>query len=173
MAPFLEKLNARNKQQAGKEKKRNGLFSTHPEIEERITAIRAAAKGQAKGALMRERFAASIGFTAKPLGDVAVVEAPPGTVGTAGATTPPPAEAQKEEEKQSGFGRLVRRGRDAVKQVVPNQSTAKPDQELAVIDSGGTRGVDGDRYALGGPNSMPVETSVTDAELTAFAAAIR
>ena len=176
MAPFLETLNARNKQQAATEKKRTGLFSSHPEIDERIAAIRAATKSAAKGALMRERFAANISFNTKPLGDVAIVEAPQaGAIGTGGTGTPPPAEVKKEEEpKKGGFGGLVRRGTQAVKQVVPgNQSTAKPDQELAVIDSGGTRGVDADRYAVGGPDPMPVEVTITDADLTTFAAAIR
>jgi len=175
MAHFLEKLDARNKQQVGTEKKRNGLFASHPEIEARIAAIRASTKGAAKGALMRERYVASLSFTAKLLGDVAIVEPPAGTVGTAGSTAPPPADAKEEEPKKGGgIGRVLRRGRDAVKQVVPgNQSTAKPDQELAVIDSGGTRGVDADRYATGGPDPKAVETTVTPEELQTFAADIR
>jgi beta-barrel assembly-enhancing protease len=166
LGAFLDQLWARNKQQAGNSGKRNGLFASHPDMEARLSVIRELTKGAPKGTLMRERFVANAGFTVRPLGDLAIVEAPPGTP----AQPAPEAEKAKEKEKRGFLGRT----RDAARSVVNRgQATPRPEQEQAVIDSGGTRGVDADRYATGGPDKTGVDVTVTPDDLDVFAKQIR
>jgi predicted Zn-dependent protease len=160
LAEALKKIQARNSDRAEK----NGLFASHPVIKDRISnaekliakeKLTATATGQA-------RYAKTITFTAKGVGDIAmnVDGASSGLAsGDKKKEEDKKAEEKKEEPKKGRFGLGSIGGG---KQAQSNQQVA----------SAGTRGGVPDRDAKGGSNSSIVSVKVTAAELEAFKKAI-
>lgn len=150
---FLARLSERNSSTTG----RQGLFASHPEMKERLEALDREIRTQrlASTATLADRYKASISYTAKPVTEIATVEA--GSSGLAGGTTKPAEGPKKEESKKKGFG---------------VDGLAKPagsEQKSAeVTGSGASRGVDTERGARGGPVKTMVVVRVTPAELEAF-----
>ena len=159
LADFLERLDERNKDQPAN----NGLFASHPEMKERIEAIRKLA-GARTGATVEARYKSQIKYEATPVTAIATVEG--GASGLTGSTAPAKggdANETKTEEpkKKGGFGL------GGLKQAVaPEKQTAQ------VSASGGSRGVGPDRAAKGGSNPNLVKVAVSDADIAAFRKAI-
>jgi len=145
---FLTRLSERNTSATGKQ----GLFASHPEMKERIEALDSEIKARnyTSTAIFAGRYKATISYTAKPVTEIATVEA--GTSGLAGSTAKP-----ADEPKKTGFGlgSLLKPG-----------GTEKKSAE--VTGSGASRGVDTERNAKGGAVTTMVVVRVTPAELEAF-----
>jgi hypothetical protein len=154
LADFLTRLDERNKDQA----EQNGLFASHPAIQERIGKVRKAG-GAATGALVAARYTSTITYQPTEITKVAVVtEGSAGLAGsTAGKKDVKKAEPRKEEPKKGGFGL------GALKETI-----APEKQSAQVSASGGARGVGPDRSAKGGDNPNPVKVTVSAAEVEAF-----
>jgi predicted Zn-dependent protease len=161
LADFLARLADRNKGQAQK----NGLFASHPQMQDRIAKIRSevASRKLGPGALVDARYKQNIPFEAKPLTEIAQVQE--GAAGLAGGGSgsatksdekkdDKPAE-QPKKKKGFGLGSLT-------------QAVAPEQQSAQVTASGGARGVGPDRAAKGGPNPNIVAVTVTAADLAAF-----
>lgn len=154
LADFLARLADRNKDQ----QERNGLFASHPETRERISAIRSSAAGLSGSALVAARYRSAIKW--EPTDITEVPQATDGSAGLAGGSSAkpaPPAEKPAETPKKKGFGLSVLK-----KTVAPESRSAQ------VSASGGARGVGPDRNAKGGPNPTLVTVTVTSAQLEAF-----
>jgi hypothetical protein len=151
LADFLTRLDERNKDQA----EQNGLFASHPAMQERIGKVRKAG-GAASGAMVAARYAATIKYQPTEMTKIAVVTE--GSAGLTGSTTDKKQDtAKKEEPKKKGFGL------GSLKQ------TAGPEKESAQVSaSGGARGVGPDRSAKGGDNPNLVKVTVSAAEVEAF-----
>ena len=95
LGEFLKRLSERNKSTSGKQ----GLFASHPEMKERLATLDKEIKARkyASTAVLADRYKANISYTAKPVTEIATVEA--GSAGLAGSTTKP-----AEEPKKKGFG---------------------------------------------------------------------
>jgi beta-barrel assembly-enhancing protease len=121
-------------------KERSGLFASHPETKARMDALtRSIASGKlVAAATVASRYAASITYTAVP---VAAVTQP-------GSSSAP----------ASGGG-LGLAGRAALGRERSSDQT---------VSSAGSRGVNPDRDAPGGPNKTLVAVSVTAAEVAQF-----
>ncbi len=148
LGEFLKRLSDRNKSTSGKQ----GLFASHPETKERLATLdrEIRAKKYASTAVLGDRYKASISYTARPVTEIATVEA--GSAGLAGSTAKP-AEAPK--KKGFGLNALVKPG-----------GTGKKSAE--VTGSAASRGVDTERNAKGGPVKTMVAVKVSPAELDAF-----
>jgi predicted Zn-dependent protease len=153
LADFLARLGERNKNQA----EQNGLFASHPAMNERIEKIQKAA-GSGTGAPVAARYASSISYRPTDMATVAVVIS--GSAGLAGSTSgknDKKAEPKKEEPKKGGFG------------IGALKRTVAPEQPSSQVSaSGGARGVGPDRLAKGGDNPSPVKVTVSAADLEAF-----
>jgi predicted Zn-dependent protease len=154
LADFLARLADRNKNQS----ERNGLFASHPETSERISAIRAEAAGLQGRALVAARYTRTIQWQPKDIAEVPQASA--GSAGLAGGSTKTDASKEAkpaEQPKKKGFG------------LGALQKTVSPESQSAQVSaSGGARGVGPDRNAQGGPNPTPVVVTVTSGELQAF-----
>jgi predicted Zn-dependent protease len=148
LAGFLKRLSERNRDTTGKQ----GLFASHPEMKERLSTLEREikAKNYASAAVLAHRYASRISYTAKPVADIATVEA--GSAGLAGGTTKPAADPKK---KGFGLGSLLKPG-----------GTDKKSAE--VTGSAASRGVDAERNAKGGPVKTMVAVKVSPPELEAF-----
>jgi predicted Zn-dependent protease len=148
LADFLKRLSDRNKSATGKQ----GLFASHPEMKERIDTLdrEITARKYTSTATLADRYRATISYTAKPVAEIATVEA--GTSGLAGGTAKPTDEPKK---KGFGLGSLLKPG-----------GTEKKSAE--VTGSGASRGVDTERNAKGGAVKTMVVVRVTPADLEAF-----
>jgi predicted Zn-dependent protease len=148
LADFLKRLSARNKSATGKQ----GLFASHPEMKERLDTLdrEITARKYTSTATLTDRYKAAISYTAKPVTEIATVEA--GTSGLAGSAAKPTDEPKK---KGFGLGSLLKPG-----------GTEKKSAE--VTGSGASRGVDTERNAKGGAVKTMVVVRVTPAELEAF-----
>ncbi len=158
LSSFLTRLSQRNASSTEKQ----GLFASHPEIKERLAKLgrQIADRKLAAHAVLGDRYAAHISYTAKPITDIVAVEA--GTAGLTGGGTKSAESGPKEgdakaEPKKRGFGlrNMMKPGGEAKK-------TAE------VTGSGASRGVDTERNARGGPVKSLVTITVTPAELEAF-----
>lgn len=155
---FLTRLTARNK--AATEKQ--GLFASHPEMDERLAKIDKTIKDAklSAEAVLADRYKATIKYTAKPI--TAITTVSEGTAGLAGGSsgtsggTASDAE-KKEEPKKKGFGlgSLLK----------PGGSEKK---SAEVTGSGASRGVDTERNAKGGPVKTLVVINLTPADLAEF-----
>jgi beta-barrel assembly-enhancing protease len=145
---FLTRLAERNTGTSGKQ----GLFASHPETKERLATLDREIKARkyASTAVLGDRYKANISYTARPVTEVAVIEA--GSAGLAGSTTKP-AEAPK--KKSFGLGSLIKPG-------------ASEKKSAEVTGSAASRGVDTERNAKGGPVKTMVAVKVSPAELDAF-----
>jgi len=148
LGAFLKRLAERNSSTSG----RQGLFASHPEMKERLATLdrEITARRYASAAVLADRYKGRISYTAKPVADIATIEA--GAAGLAGSTAKP-AEAPK--KKGFGLGSLLKPG-----------GTEKKSAE--VTGSAASRGVDTERNAKGGPLKAMVAVQVSPAELDAF-----
>jgi len=148
LGEFLKRLSDRNQNSSGKQ----GLFASHPEMKERLATLdkQIKARTYASTAVLAERYRANISYTAKPVTEIATVEA--GSAGLAGSTAKP-----AEEPKKKGFGLSTL--------IKPGGSEKK---SAEVTGSAASRGVDTERNAKGGPVKTMVAVKVSAAELEAF-----
>ena len=154
LGEFLKRLSERNQNTSGKQ----GLFASHPEMKERLATLDKEIKARkySSAAVLGDRYKANISYTAKPVTEIATIEA--GSAGLAGSTKKP-AEAEKpaEEPKKKGFG---------LSSLIKPAGTEKKSAE--VTGSAASRGVDTERNAKGGPVKTIVAVKVSPAELDAF-----
>jgi predicted Zn-dependent protease len=156
---FLTRLQERNKDS----KEKRGLFASHPEMKERLERLtkQIAAQKLNATATLAERYAKNISFKPVAITSIAMAEAgSAGLTGGGGKAETPPAkkeEEKKEESKKRGFG---------LGRLMPTGGGEQKSTQVA--SSGGTRGVDPEKDAKGGPNPKPVPVKVTAADLAAF-----
>jgi beta-barrel assembly-enhancing protease len=160
---FLAHLAARNKGVA----QPNGLFASHPQLEERVSKINKAIKDAklSATATAQPRYASFIKFDAKPVVEVTTVEE--GTRGVAGGgSSTTDAEAKKEEaakkeepKKKGGFG---------VGSIASSLSGGQQSSSGQSGSSAGGRMIGPDNKATGGPNKTPVRVSVSAADIAEF-----
>lgn len=157
LSDFLTRLTDRNKKSTEKQ----GLFASHPEMEERLSKAGNQAKGfqPAGTAVLVDRYKASIPYEAAPIIGVATVEA--GSAGLTGGGGKDPAKKDggpdREPKKKRGFG--------LASLMKPGGSEKK---SAEVTGSGASRGVDTERNAKGGPVKTVVLVSITSADMNAF-----
>jgi len=156
LSDFLKRLSDRNKSATEKQ----GLFASHPEMQERLDRIGKdiAARKLVATAALADRYKANIKYTPKAQAEITGVAA--GTSGLAGGTsktTDDTAAAKPDEPKKKGFGLggLMK----------PAGSEKK---QAEVTGSGASRGVDTERNAKGGANPALVVVQITPADLDAF-----
>lgn len=142
LAGFLTRLSERN---AGL-KERSGMFASHPEAKARLDALqRVITSGKlTAAALVAPRYTQSITYKPVPVTAIPQV-APPTPTATAEA---------KPSGGGLGLGGLNPLGRE--------RSSSQ------TVSSAGSRGVNPDRDARGGPNKTLVSVTVTAAEIAAF-----
>ena len=147
MGEFLTRLAERNRDL----KERSGIFASHPETTDRLGVL-GKLTAKLKGlALVQARYTQSVSFKLVPVKEVA-------QVGPPGSATSKPDPAQK-----GGSGALGLGGQSAIGREQSSSST---------VASAGSRGVNPDRDARGGPNKALVVITVSAADLTAFRAGI-
>ena len=146
MAAFLTRLSERNKGL----KERSGMFASHPEMKARLDDLSKFISSQklTSTATVAARYTQSIDFKAVPVDQIAQV-APP----------TPSAPAAKPEEKSSGSGKFGLGGLNPLGREKSGSQT---------IASAGSRGVNPDRDAKGGPNKSAVIVTVSPAEIAEF-----
>jgi beta-barrel assembly-enhancing protease len=151
LGAFLKRLAARNQQTSG----RQGLFASHPEMQERLDVLDREIKARkyASTAVLVDRFKGAISYTAKPVTEIATIEA--GSSGLAGGTSGTAKPADETKKKGFGLSTLIKPGGTETK-------------SAEVTGSGASRGVDTERNAKGGPVKTLVVVKITPAELEAF-----
>ena len=158
LAGFLRTIMERNKNSSEKQ----GLFASHPEMEERLTKLGATIKSKKLAApvTLEARLTQHITYTPVPVDAVATV--PQGAAGLTGGNGKPPEDEEKKTEdppkKKRGFGLSSLRA--------PSRGSEKKSAE--VTGSGASRGVDRERDATGGSNPKAVAVTISAADLTAF-----
>ena len=150
MITFLQKIADRNKGA----KQPNGLYASHPLIEDRVKAIEKTIKDEklSATATVQARYASKISFDAPPMTAIATVA---GAKGAVGDTAAPKEEKKEEPKKSGGLSSLTKFG-------------GSKSQSSQTVASGGSRGGLPDRDAVGGPNKSKVRISLTPAEIDAF-----
>jgi Zn-dependent protease with chaperone function len=162
---FLNHLAARNKGVA----QPNGLFASHPQLQERVDRMTRAIKQDklAANATVQGRYAGVINFDAKPVVEIAVIEA--GAKGVAGGGSgakpqtshpdPKKAEQKKEEPKKGGFG---------LSSIAGSLTGGKQAESTQASASAGGRMVGPDNLAAGGSSKTPVRVSISAADIAEF-----
>ena len=152
MSSVLNKIAERNKGA----KEPNGLFASHPLIEDRLKEIDKAIKKDklTATATVQARYAKTITFDAKPATAIAMdISGVKGAVGDSAPKEDPKKEdAKKGNALTGGIGKI----------------TGTKSQNSQTVASAGTRGVGPDRDAVGGPNKSKLRVTVTPAEIDAF-----
>lgn len=145
LAAFLAHLSDRNKVL----KERSGLFASHPEIKTRVDELARVVKshGLSNKALVQARYAATIAYKPVGVGQVAL--------GAPQAAGDKPAEPAR----SGGAGTYGVGGLSALGREKSSSSTTA---------SAGSRGVNPDRDARGGPNKALVVVTVSDTEVAEF-----
>jgi predicted Zn-dependent protease len=156
LSAFLTRLMDRNKSATEKQ----GLFASHPEMQERVGKIsqQIAAEKLTATATVEARYRKFISYTAKPVADIAPVEG--GAAGLTGGGKESNAKNEDKSEqpkKKGGFG--------LASLLKPGGSEKK---SAEVVGSGASRGVDKERNAKGGPVPTVVAVTVTAADVGAF-----
>jgi predicted Zn-dependent protease len=167
LSAFLTRLEERN---AGATQKQ-GLFASHPEMKERLDRLGKQVKSQklAASATLEDRFAKHVSYTTPAQAEIATVEAGAsgltGGSGTAkggsastassGSAAAPPAEQKPKKSGLMGLSAKSFGGGDDKK-------------SAQVTGSGGSRGVDKERDAKGGPNPALVAVKIAPAEVAQF-----
>ncbi len=158
LAAFLTRLSDRNKSATEKQ----GLFASHPEMQERLDKLSAivSAEKLTATATDADRYHKFITYKAKPQTEITAVAA--GSAGLASGSSSSSKDADKDKKddqpKKHGFGlgSLVK----------PSGSSDKKSAE--VTGSGASRGVDTERNAKGGPVSKLVVVTITPGDLDTF-----
>jgi hypothetical protein len=156
LGAFLQTITDRNRSSSEKQ----GLFASHPEMEERLKKLDATIKDKklAAPATLEARLARHISYEPVPVSAIATVA---GSAGLTGGSGEPDEKKEAEAEppkKKRGFGLSSLRA--------PSMGSEKKSAE--VTGSGASRGVDKERDAKGGSNPRPVLVTVTAADVTAF-----
>jgi predicted Zn-dependent protease len=147
----------------------NGLFASHPQMKDRLANIDKAIKQQklAATATVQTRYAKAITFDAKPTTEIATVAE--GSRGLAGGdakteekTDEKTAAAEKKEEpKKSGGGFGA-----AFNKLKGGSSTEN--KQAQNVASGGAKGLNPDRDAVGGPNKKRVPVKIGPNDIAEF-----
>ncbi len=149
LGAFLTKLADRNKDL----KERSGAFASHPETKSRLDRLKKQITSDklTGSATVAARYASTI--TYKPI--------PVSSVVTVASATAKPAEpaAEKKSGSRFGVGSLTSK--------LGGEKTSN-----STVASAGSRGVNPDRDAKGGPNPRAVSVTITAAEIAAFRAGI-
>jgi predicted Zn-dependent protease len=154
---FLIRLQERNKDA----KEKRGLFASHPAMKERLDRLAKLITAQklTASATVADRYKKNVTYKPVPVTAIATVES--GSAGLAGSTEKSSAEkkepAKKEESKKRGFG---------VGSLMPTGGGEQKNAQVAA--SGGTRGVDPEKDAKGGPNPKPVPVRISATDMSAF-----
>lgn len=145
LAEFLKRLDERNKGLT----ERSGIFASHPETEARLAGLTKVISGQklTSTAIVQARFAQNITYKPVPVTQIAQV-APPGA-----------APAKAEPARTGGSGALGMAGLNPL---------GKEKSSSGTIASTGSRGLNPDRDAKGGPNKALVVVSVSAADIATF-----
>lgn len=162
---FLGALNNRNKDSQAKQ----GLFASHPEMQERLDKLDAAIAKDKSGsmAVLAERFTMHVKYSPVDLNQIAVVA--DGTKGLTDDTgnTNDSSKTDDKKDDQKGDGKKPSRfSISGLKNAASGGGDSK--QSASVTGSGGSRGVDRELNAKGGSNPATVAVTVTDAEVAAF-----
>ncbi len=146
LGAFLTRLTERNKGL----KERSGMFGSHPEMKARLDDLAKYITAQklTSTSTVAPRYSQSINFKLVPVDQIAQV-APP----------TPAAAAAKPEEKPSGGGKFGLSGLNPLGREKSGSQT---------VASAGSRGVNPDRDAKGGPNKSAVVVTVTQTEIAEF-----
>jgi predicted Zn-dependent protease len=159
LSDFLTHLAARNKGVA----QPNGLFASHPQLNERIDRIAKIIKDDklTATATSQPRYASFIKFDAKPVAEItAVSDGAKGVVGGGSKEEPKKEEAKKEEPKKKGFG---------LGKVTSSLTGGKQAESTQASASAGGRAVGAsDTNAPGGTNKTPVRVSISAADIAEF-----
>ncbi len=158
---FLTGLKERN---AGSEIKQ-GLFASHPEMDERLQKIDSLIQrsGWSGGAVDQERLAKYIKYKPVPLAEIAAVQE--GAAGLAGGGKE--GDEKKEDDKKAPEQK--KKSRFSLARIKdPLGAQEDQTQSASVTGSGGSRGVDKERMAKGGPNPALVPVTVTSQEIQSF-----
>jgi predicted Zn-dependent protease len=145
LTAFLSRLAERNKGLTD----RSGIFASHPETQARLDAMTKLISAQklTSAALVQPRYTQAINYKLVPVDQLAQV-APPGA-------TP----AKSEPAKSGGSGKTGLSGLDPL---------GKQNSSSGTVAASGSRGVNPDRDAKGGPNKALVVVTVSAADVTAF-----
>jgi predicted Zn-dependent protease len=156
---FLGALNDRNKDSDAKQ----GLFASHPEMNERLQKLDAAIAAQKSDAMavLAERYTMHVKYQPVALAAIAVADGTKGLTDDSGGKKDDQKNNKKEDEKKGS-----RFGLSSLKNAAAGGSDSK--QSASVTGSGGSRGVDRELTAKGGSNPAPVAVTITDAELAEF-----
>lgn len=140
LAGFLTRLADRNKDL----KERSGPFASHPETQARLNTLNRliGSRKLTATATVAARFNASITYEPVPVGSLALGAAPSAGSSSSGGS------------QRGGIAALNPVGRER-----SNNQT---------VSSAGSRGLNPDRDARGGPNKGAVNVTVTGAEIAAF-----
>ena len=160
MADVLKKIEDRN----ASRQDRNGFFSSHPAIKERIANIEKQIKAEklTATATVPARYAKYITFDAKPITEIAVdVE---GAAGLASGDKKKADDKKAEDKDKKDDGKKKGIG-SAFGAISGGNKQAQSSQQ---VSSAGARGGVPDRDAKGGPNKNPLGVKITAAELEAF-----
>ena len=152
---FLTAIKLRN----DKSNERQGFFSSHPELDERLQKIdeRIELEKWTATVTLEDRFSSNVKYNSVALADVGTVEA------KAEASSGSQPEKKKEEPPPKAKSRL---SFGNLKNAVGGGSQTP--QSAAVTGSGGSRGVDVERSAKGGSNPNEVSVTLTESDITAF-----
>lgn len=153
---FLTTLRDRNKDS----KEKRGLFSSHPETQDRLSRItrQISAQKLTAAATVQPRYASFISF--KPVAITEIATVAPGSAGLTGGDAKAEekkAEEKKGEEKKRGFG---------LSRMLPTGGGER--KQANVTASGGARGVDPEKDSKGGSNPAIVVVRIAAADVAAF-----
>jgi len=149
---FLAAIKLRN----GNSNARQGFFSSHPELEERLQKIDARIELEKWTASVRleDRFSSNVKYNSVALAEIGTVEAK--TEASSGSQ--PEKKEEPKAKSRFSFGKL--------KNAVGGGSQTT--QSAAVTGSGDSRGVDVERAAKGGRNPNQVPITLTESDITVF-----
>jgi hypothetical protein len=150
LSAFLTRLADRNKDL----KDRSGLFASHPETKARLDGLTKviAAEKLTAAATVAPRFQQTITYKPVPVAQVAVAGD--------GAIAPAPAKTDAKPAEPSAAG-----GKFGLSGLNP---LGKEKASTQTVSSAGSRGVNPDRDAKGGPTKTIVAVTVTAAEMAEF-----
>jgi hypothetical protein len=154
---FLQALNQRN---AGSTESQ-GLFASHPEMEERIQKLNSipASRNWTSTITLQDRFAKNI--TYPPVDIASIPQAEAGAAGLTGGT--------KSEDKKDDSEEGKKKSRFSLSNIKnPLSSKGATTQSAEVTGSGGSRGLDRERGARGGANPALVPVILTAADIDTF-----
>ena len=151
---FLTSIKLRN----GNSNERQGFFSSHPELEERLQKLEARMELEkwTASVTLEDRFSSNVKYNSVALAEIGTVEAK--TEASSGSQPEKKEEPPPKAKSRFSFGKL--------KNAMAGGSQTT--QSAAVTGSGGSRGVDVERSAKGGSNPNQVSITLTESDITAF-----